>query len=98
MDVEFIRTVKSACFFKSHHFYIESVAPIFKMKVQIQIPSNNDKTVLLIYLYVFSDLTRTSKTNPKVRPRNYYIILLIWSNIYFCMAGRVRRPIVREAP
>ena len=30
MEVEFILMVKSTCFFKNHHFYAESVAPISK--------------------------------------------------------------------
>ena len=43
MKVELILTVKSTCFFKNHPFYVESVAPIFKMEVQSQVPINKDK-------------------------------------------------------
>ena len=56
MEVEFILTVKSACFLKNHHFYVESVAPIFIMDVQCQIPINKDEMVLLFFRL------RTSKT------------------------------------
>ena len=47
MEFEFILTVKSTCFFKYHHFYVESVAPIFKVEVQSQVPIIKDKMVLL---------------------------------------------------
>ena len=63
-EVEFISTVKSTCFFKNHHFYVESVAPIFKTEVQSQIPINKDKMVLLFFRL------RTSKTCLKVLSRN----------------------------
>ena len=76
MEVEFIPTVKSTCFFKTHHFYVESVAPIFKTEVQSQIPINKDKMVLLFFRL------RTSKTCLKVLSRNC-IRLLIWSNVFF---------------
>ena len=46
MEVEFMLTVKSTCFFKNHHFYVESEAPIFKMEVQSQVPNNKDEMVL----------------------------------------------------
>ena len=75
MEVEFIFTVKSTCFFKNHHFYVESVAPIFKMEVQSQVPNNKDKMVLLFFRL------RTSKTCLKVLSRNC-IRLLICSNIF----------------
>ena len=32
MEVEFILTMKSTCSFNNDHFYVESVAPIFKRK------------------------------------------------------------------
>ena len=72
MEVEFIST----CFFKNHHFYVESVAPIFKREVQSQIPINKDKMVLLIFRL------GTSKTCLEVLLRNC-IRLLIWSNVFF---------------
>ena len=49
MEVEFILTVKSTCFFKNNYFYVESVAPIFKLEVQSQLPVNKDKMVLLFF-------------------------------------------------
>ena len=76
MEVEFILTVKSTCFFKKHHFYVESVAPIFIMDVQSQIPINKDEMVLLFFRL------RTSKTWLKVLSRNC-IGPLMWSNIFF---------------
>ena len=76
MEVEFIPKVKSACFFKKHHFYVESVAPIFKMEVQSHIPINKDK-----WSSCFSDCQRTSKTCLKVLSRNC-IRPLIWSNVF----------------
>ena len=76
MEVEFIPTVKSTCFFKNHHFYVESVAPIFKTEVQSQIPINKDKMVVLFFRL------RTGKTSLKVLSR-YCIRLLIWSNVFF---------------
>ena len=76
MEVEFILTVKSTCFFKNRHFYVESVAPIFKMEVQSQVPINKDKMVLLFFRL------RTSKTCLKVFSRNC-IRLLIRSSIFF---------------
>ena len=75
MEVEFIITVKSTCFFKKHNFYVESVAPIFKMEVQSQVPINKDKMVFLFFRL------RTRKTCLKVLSRNC-IRLLIWSNIF----------------
>ena len=75
MEVEFIPSVKSTCFFKNHHFYVESVAPIFKMEVQSQIPINKDKMVLLFFRL------RTSKTYLKVLSRNC-IRLLKGSNVF----------------
>ena len=75
MEVEFIPTVKSTCFFENHHFYVESVAPIFKPVVQSQIPINKDKMVLLFFRL------RTSKTCLKVLSRN--CIRLIRSNVFF---------------
>ena len=76
MEVEFILTVKSTCFFKNHHFYVESVAPIFITDVQSQIPSNKDEMVLLFFRL------RTSKTWLKVLSRSC-IGPLMWSNIFF---------------
>ena len=76
MEVETIPSVKSTCFFKNHHFYVESVAPIFKMEVQSQIPIIKDKMVLLFLRL------RTSKTCEKVLSRNC-IRLLIWPNVFF---------------
>ena len=61
--------------FKKHHFYVESIAPIFKMEVQSQIPINKDKMVLLFFRL------RTRKTCLKVLSRNC-IRLLIWSNVF----------------
>ena len=49
MEVEFILTVKSTCFFKNRHFYVDSVAPIFKMEVQSQVPINKDKMIILFF-------------------------------------------------
>ena len=49
MEVEFILTVKSTCFFKNHHIYVESVAPIFKMEIQSRVPDYKDKMVLLFF-------------------------------------------------
>ena len=53
MEVEFILTVKSTCFFlkKNHHFYVESVAPIFIMDVQSQIPINKDEIIEMVLLF-----------------------------------------------
>ena len=76
MEVEFILTVKSTCFFKNHHFYVESVAPIFIMDVQSQIPINKDEMVLLFFRL------RTRKTWLKVLSRNC-IGPLMWLNIFF---------------
>ena len=76
MKVEFILIVKSTCFFKNHHFYEESVAPIFEMEVQSQVPIKNDKMVLLFFRL------RTSRTCLKVLSRNC-IRLLIRSIIFF---------------
>ena len=64
MESEFILTVKSTCFFKNHNFYVESVAPVFKMEVQGQVPINMDKMVLLFFRL------RTSKSYLKVLSRN----------------------------
>ena len=60
MGVAFILTVKSSCFFKNHDFYVESVAPIFIMEVQSQIPINKDEMVLSFFRL------RTSKSWLKV--------------------------------
>ena len=60
IEVEFILTVKSTCFFKNHHFYVKSVAPIFQMEVQSHVPINKDKMVVLFFRL------KTSKTCPKV--------------------------------
>ena len=46
METEFTLIEMSSSFFKIHHFYGESVFPIFKMKVQSQVPINKDKKVL----------------------------------------------------
>ena len=54
MEVEFVLTVKSICFCKNHHFYVESAAHIFKMEVES--PINKDKMVVLFFGL------RTSKT------------------------------------
>ena len=75
MNVEFILTVKSTCFFKNHHFCVESVAPISKMEVQSQVPIKDDKMVLLFFRL------RTSRTCLKVLSRNC-ISLLIRSIIF----------------
>ena len=75
MEVEFILTVKCTCFFKNHHFNEESVAPIFIMEVQSQVPINKDEMVLVFFRL------RPSKICLKVLSRNC-IRLLIWSNIF----------------
>ena len=49
MEAKFIFTVKSACVFKNHRFYVESVALIFKLKVQSQVVMNKDKMDLLFF-------------------------------------------------
>ena len=49
MEVEFIFTEKSTCFFKNHHLYVESVAPTFKLEVQSQVPINKEKRFLFIF-------------------------------------------------
>ena len=75
MAVEFIPTVKNTCFFKIRHFYVESVAPIFKKEVQSQFPINKGKMVLLFFRL------RTSETCLKVLSINC-IRLLIWSTVF----------------
>ena len=72
MEVELILTLKSTRFFKKCQFYVESVAPFFKMEVQSQVPIDKDKMVLLFFGL------RTSKTCLKVLSRNC-IGMLIWS-------------------
>ena len=49
LEVEFVSSVKSTCYFRNHKFYVESVAPIFKTEVQSQIPINKDKMVSLFF-------------------------------------------------
>ena len=79
MEVGFILTVKSTCFLKNHYFHVESVAPIFKMEVQSQVPISKDKMVLFFFGL------RTSKTCLKILSRNC-IRLLIWSIIFSAWA------------
>ena len=76
MEVEFISTVKSTCFFKKHHLYVESVAPVFKTEAQSKIPINKDKMFLLFFRLRFCG------TCLKVLSRNC-IRLLIWANVFF---------------
>ena len=49
MEVEFILTVKCTCFFKNHHFYVESVSLFFITEVQSQIPIKKDEMVLIFF-------------------------------------------------
>ena len=75
MEVELILTLKSTCFLKNHQFYVEYVAPIFKMEVLSQVPIDKDKIVLLFFRL------KTNKTRLNVMSRNC-IGMLIWSNVY----------------
>ena len=79
VEVEFILTVNNTCFFKNHHFYVESVAPIFKMEVLSQVPINKDNLVLSFFRL------RTSKRCLKVLSRNCIRLLIV--NLVFFNLG-----------